>query len=106
PGFTPAELAHLQNLVLGHRGKLKKMEAFMHLPSNAEQLLCLRLAAVLCSNRRAPELQGVQLQRRDKQLLLQMPAGWAQRFPLSTQLLREETEAIGKSDWELVLQLD
>lgn len=105
PGFAPAELAHLGQLVLGHRGKLKKMEAFMHLPANAEQLLCLRLAVVLCNNRRAPDMQGLQLQRNGKQLLLQTPPGWAQRFPLSAQLLREEAEAVGKTDWQLLLQL-
>ncbi|MEG2280801.1 MAG: Ppx/GppA phosphatase family protein [Comamonas sp.] len=105
PGFAPAELAHLGQLVLGHRGKIKKMEAFMHLPANAEQLLCLRLAVVLCNNRRAPDMQGLQLQRNGKQLLLQTPPGWVQRFPLSAQLLREEAEAVGKTDWQLLLQL-
>jgi len=105
PGFAPAELAHLGQLVLGHRGKLKKMEAFMHLPAHAEQLLCMRLAIVLCNNRRAPDMQCLTLQRNGKQLLLQTPEGWAQRFPLSTQLLREEADAVDKSDWQLLLQL-
>lgn len=106
PGFTPAELEHLAQLVLGHRGKLKKMEAFMHRPDHALQLLCLRLATVLCNSRRAPDLHGVELQRDGQQLRLHTPAGWAQRFPLSAQLLREEAEAISKSDWQLLLQLD
>ena len=106
PGFTPAELEHLGQLVLGHRGKIKKMEAFMHRPDHALQLLCLRLATVLCNSRRAPDLHGVELQRDGQQLRLQTPAGWAQRFPLSAQLLREEAEAISKSDWQLLLQLD
>lgn len=106
PGFTPAELEHLGQLVLGHRGKIKKMEAFMHRPDHALQLLCLRLATVLCNSRRAPDLHGVELQRDGQQLRLHTPAGWAQRFPLSAQLLREEAEAISKSDWQLLLKLD
>lgn len=106
PGFTPAELEHLGQLVLGHRGKIKKMEAFMHRPDHALQLLCLRLATVLCNSRRAPDLHGLELQRQDQQLRLHTPAGWAQRFPLSAQLLHEEAEAISKSDWQLLLQLD
>ena len=106
PGFTPAELAHLGQLVLGHRGKLKKVEAFMHLPAHAVQLLCLRLAVVLCNSRRAPDMEGLQLQRQGQQLLLQTPQGWAQRFPLSAQLLREEAEAISKTDWQLQLHIN
>lgn len=105
PGFSPNELAHLGQLVLGHRGKIKKVEAFMHLPAHAEQLLCLRLAAVLCNSRRAPDLEGLQLQRRDQQLLLQTPEGWAERYPLSAQLLREEADAVNKSEWQLQLHL-
>ena len=105
PGFTPAEIAHLCQLVLGHRGKLKKVEAFMHLPAHALQLLCLRLAVVLCSNRRAPNLQGLQLQRQGCRLQLQAPQGWAEQHPLSVQLLTEEAEALAKTDWQLQLHL-
>lgn len=78
----------------------------MHMPAHALQLLCLRLAVVLCNSRRAPDMQGLQLQRQGpQQLLLQTPAGWAQRFPLSAQLLREEADAISKTDWQLALQM-
>ncbi|MGE8397372.1 MAG: exopolyphosphatase, partial [Comamonas sp.] len=105
PGFTPSELAHLGQLILGHRGKLKKMESFMHLPAHAIQLLCLRLAVALCNNRRAPEMKGMHLQRDGTHLQLQTPMGWAERFPLSAQLLRDEAEAISKTDWQLQLSL-
>lgn len=103
-GFSATELKHLAQLVLGHRGKLKKMEAFMHNTEHALQLLCLRLAAVLCNTRRAPDMQGVQLLRQGKLLLLQTPDGWSQRFPLSAQLLQDEAEAVAKSDWVLQVQ--
>ena len=77
----------------------------MHLPANAVQLLCLRLAVVLCNSRRAPDMEGLHLQRRGQQLLLQTPAGWGERFPLSAQLLREEADAVAKTDWQLQLQI-
>lgn len=105
PGFSPDELNQLSQLTLGHRGKLKKMEAFMQQPDDALLLLCLRLAVVLCNHRRAPDLAGLQLLRKGKQLQLRTATGWSERFPLSAQLLREEAEAVAKSDWQLQLQL-
>lgn len=105
PGFTPAELMHLGQMLLGHRGKLKKVESFMHLPAHAVQLLCLRLAVVLCSSRRPPDLQGLLLQHSGKQLRLQTSADWADRHPLSTKMLHEEAEAVNKSDWQLQIAI-
>ena len=72
---------------------------------HALQLLCLRLSSVLCNNRHAPDLQGLRLQRKGNQLLLQTAPNWSQRFPLSAQLLQEEAEAIAKTDWQLQLNL-
>ncbi|MGN1055459.1 MAG: exopolyphosphatase [Comamonas sp.] len=101
PGFAEEELQRLSQLVLGHRGKLKKMEAWMQDDAQAEMLLCLRLAVILCNARRAPDLEGVTLSRQDLVLQLHTPADWSQRYPLSTQLLRDEAEALGKTLWRL-----
>ena len=105
PGFTPAEQEDLSLMVLGHRGKLKKVEAWMQQSDNALQLLCLRLAMALCSARRAPDMQGLQLQRKGQQLTLLAPPDWAARFPLSAQLLHAEAEAVAKTPWKLQVQL-
>lgn len=105
PGFTVPEQEHLTQLVLGHRGKLRKMQEWMQSTDNALQLLCLRLAVVLCNTRRAPDIQGLRLARQGTRLHLQTPAGWSKRFPLSAQLLREEAGAISKSGWLLELEL-
>lgn len=105
PGFTPAERAQVAQLVLGHRGKLKKMQAWMQDDQQALQLLCLRLATVLCNGRRAPDLQGLQWARQARQLQLITPSGWCQRYPLSAQLLREEANAVNQSAWSLSLAL-
>ena len=48
-------------LVLGHRGKLRKLEADFEDRLFVQQLLCLRLAVILCHARRDPDLKGMQL---------------------------------------------
>jgi len=50
-------------------------------------------------------MEGVQLQQQGQQLLLQTAPGWAERYPRSAQLLREEAEAVAKTDWQLLLKL-
>ncbi|MEG3000966.1 MAG: exopolyphosphatase, partial [Comamonas sp.] len=106
PGFAPAELAHLGQLVLGHRGKLKKVEDFIGQAPGAMELLALRLAVILCHARQAPQLQGMQLLRRGASFTLRTPAGWARQFPQSAHLLTEEAEAWSKTPWKLQLVLD
>ncbi|WP_370681836.1 exopolyphosphatase [Comamonas sp. GB3 AK4-5] len=102
-GFTEAELQHLAQLVLGHRGKLKKMEEFIAQAPGAMELLALRLAVILCHARQAPMLQGLQLSRRAACFTLCLPAGWSQQFPQSAHLLAEEVEAWSKTAWKLDL---
>lgn len=107
PGFALPELHRLGQLVLGHRGKLKKLEAELAADADfAQQLLALRLAVILCHARRDPEVQDLQLSAKPRQprRLLRCPPGWAARFPQSAHLLREEAAAWGKSPWPLVVQ--
>ena len=75
-------------------------------PDDRVRLLRAALHAQAAYGRTVALLHGLELQRQDQQLRLHTPAGWAQRFPLSAQLLHEEAEAISKSDWQLLLQLD
>ncbi len=105
-GFALSELHRLSQLVLGHRGKLRKLEVdftdalFMH------QLMVLRLAVILCHARRDPDVQGLQLTRsaaHPTTFLLQCRTGWADAFPQSAHLLREEVLAWQKTPWSLVL---
>lgn len=104
-GFTSAEQAQIASLVLGHRGKLRKVQDWMQHDDNALQLLCLRLAVVLCNTRRAPSLAELQLTRQGTRLHLAAQPGWAARFPLSAQLLQEEAQAIARAGWTLTLSL-
>ncbi|MES2938024.1 MAG: exopolyphosphatase [Pseudomonadota bacterium] len=103
PGFAQPELHHLSLLVLGHRGKLRKLEADFADEPFVHQLLCLRLAVVLCHARRDPDLQGLRLQAGPRQFTLSCRPAWARSFPQSAHLLREEVNAWQKTPWTLAL---
>ncbi|MDP4621316.1 MAG: Ppx/GppA family phosphatase [Hydrogenophaga sp.] len=103
PGFTLDELHRLSQLVLGHRGKLRKLEAELEDPRFVQQLMALRLAVILCHARRDPDLSGLHIQcdgdRRTASL--QIDSDWAELWPQSAHLLREEKVAWYKTDWVL-----
>jgi exopolyphosphatase / guanosine-5'-triphosphate,3'-diphosphate pyrophosphatase len=104
-GFALTELHRLSLLVLGHRGKLRKLEA-----ANLEdellvhQLLCLRLAVVLCHARRDPDLKGLQLRAAGREITLAVRPEWARAYPQSAHLLRQEVAAWQKTSWTLTLR--
>jgi exopolyphosphatase/guanosine-5'-triphosphate,3'-diphosphate pyrophosphatase len=104
PGFSMPELHRLSQLILGHRGKLKKLELEMKKPEFVLQLLSLRLAAILCHARRDPDLKGVVLKKSDTTengFVIQCKKHWVQQWPQSAHLLREECIAWQKSPWQL-----
>ena len=107
-GFTMDELHRLSQLVLGHRGKLRKLESELEDASFVLQLMALRIAVILCHARRDPDLSGLSMvcdkHRRTTQLSIQ--ADWAELWPQSAHLLREEKNAWFKTDWDLQVQTD
>ena len=106
PGFANPELHRLSLLVLGHRGKLRKLDVDFEDRVFVQQLLCLRLAVILCHARRDPNLVGMELEAGAKPgrlFVLNCPQGWAERFPQSAWLLHEEVLAWQKTSWTLVL---
>ncbi len=103
-GFSIPEMHRLSILVLGHRGKLKKIEAALAQEDLAAQLLALRLAVILCHARRDPDLRGMALERidaTDNVVQLTCRPGWAEAYPQSAHLLREEALAWEKTPWTL-----
>jgi exopolyphosphatase/guanosine-5'-triphosphate,3'-diphosphate pyrophosphatase len=106
-GFTMDELHRLSQLVLGHKGKLKKLEVDAQDASFTAQLMALRLAVILCHARREPRTEGLTLSFQPNKGVfnLQLPQGWASQFPQSAHLLREECVAWQKTAWNLSLQL-
>ena len=101
-GFTLSELHRLSQLVLGHRGKLRKLEVDFEDQEFVAQLLALRLAVILCHARRDPDLGGLHLSRvadQDKTFALSCRPKWALSYPQSAHLLREEMLAWQKTPW-------
>ena len=106
PGFAVPELHRLSLLVLGHRGKLRKLEVKFDDRFFIQQLLCLRLAVILCHARREPDLKGMQLEfgaEPGRLFVLKCRPGWAEAFPQSAYLLQEEVLAWQKTPWTLTL---
>lgn len=101
-GFTMPELHRLSLLVLGHRGKLRKLDADFEDDVFVRQLLALRLAVLLCHARRDPDLQGLALQfDAPHRLALSCRPGWSESYPQSAHLLHEELLAWQKTPWTL-----
>jgi exopolyphosphatase/guanosine-5'-triphosphate,3'-diphosphate pyrophosphatase len=99
-GFSMDELHRLGLLVLGHRGKLRKLEVSLDDSLFVAQLMALRLAVILCHARRDPDLQGLQLRKAGSSgLRMDCRAGWCKAYPQSAHLLHEETSAWQKTPW-------
>lgn len=99
-GFALPELHQLGLLVLGQRGKVRKLGPVVEDPAFALQLLCLRLAVLLCHARRDPDTTGLRLEQRGTLFTLHAPGAWAQRYPQSAHLLQEEALAWQKTPWD------
>jgi exopolyphosphatase/guanosine-5'-triphosphate,3'-diphosphate pyrophosphatase len=106
-GFSMPELHRLSQLILGHRGKLKKLDAELRDEDFVCQLMSLRLAAILCHARREPDLEGLVFKRASNgaEFVMQCPGTWAQLWPQSAHLLQEECEAWLKTHWQLKVQI-
>ena len=106
-GFSLSEMHRLSLLVLGHRGKLRKLEAVLGEDDLVLQLQALRLAVILCHARREPDLGGMTLKRTapgSHVLQLRCRGGWAEAFPQSAYLLREEVQVWQRTPWSLEIQ--
>jgi exopolyphosphatase/guanosine-5'-triphosphate,3'-diphosphate pyrophosphatase len=105
-GFSLTELHKLSLLVLGHRGKLRKLDADFTNVSFVQQLLCLRLAVILCHARRDPVMGTLSLRSGDtsaRSFTLTYGASWEKAFPQSAHLLREEALAWHRTTWTIEL---
>jgi exopolyphosphatase/guanosine-5'-triphosphate,3'-diphosphate pyrophosphatase len=103
-GFAQAELHRLGLLVLGHRGKLTKIEVDFADEAFVHQLMALRLAVILCHARRDPDLGSLRLRGESHQASLRVDQAWADAHPQSAHLLRQEVVAWAKTPYRLSLQ--
>ncbi|MFT4191904.1 MAG: Ppx/GppA phosphatase family protein [Comamonas sp.] len=98
PGFAVPELVRLAQLVRGQRGKPHKIGLDFEDRDQIEQLICLRLAILLCHARRDPDLSGLAFRlRQDGGFALDLAPDWSRRFPQSMHLLQEEALAWGRA---------
>ncbi|BAO83577.1 exopolyphosphatase [Serpentinimonas maccroryi] len=105
PGFSLPELHRMSRLVLGQRGKLRKIEPELQEELFAKQLLCLRLAVLLCHARKDPDTAALRLGYKANRFKFSSVPGWSKRYPQSAWLLEEEALAWQKTHWALDLDL-
>ena len=106
-GFALHELQRLSQLVLGHRGKLRKLEAHFDDELFMRQLLALRLAVILCHARRDPDIDALHLSAEPepaRAFTLNLRGDWPATWPQSAHLLREEAQAWQRTPWGLRLK--
>lgn len=105
-GFSNNELHRLSLLVLGHKGKLRKLDADFDDVRFVQQLMCLRLGVLLCHARVMPALKGLRLASSvaDGGFCLYYAGYWAAKFPQSMHLLAQEVLAWQKTPWSLRLE--
>jgi exopolyphosphatase/guanosine-5'-triphosphate,3'-diphosphate pyrophosphatase len=104
-GFSIPELHRMSQLVLGQRGKLRKLEQSLNDELFAKQLVSLRLAVLLCHARQLPEHQSVKLSFKGNGFKVTTNPGWGRRYPQSAWLLEEEVQAWQKTAWKFTADI-
>ncbi len=100
-GFSMPELHRLGLLILGQRGKLKKLEIELVENEFAKMLMALRLSLIVCHARKDPQYTALTLQcdEHKKRITLTAPETWVSDFPQSAHLLKQETLSWQKASW-------
>jgi exopolyphosphatase/guanosine-5'-triphosphate,3'-diphosphate pyrophosphatase len=98
-GFAQHELHRLGLLVLGHKGKLKKIGDYINEKAFACQLIALRLAVIACHARAQPDWSNARLKLKSSRFELQVPTCWIKNHPQSIHLLQQEMSAWQKLPW-------
>ena len=104
-GFSIPELHRMSQLVLGQRGKLRKLEQSLNDELFAKQLVSLRLAVLLCHARQLPEHQSVKLSFKNNSFKVATNPGWSRRYPQSAWLMEEEVQAWQKTIWKFTADI-
>lgn len=91
-GFSITDQAHMAQLVLGQRGKLRKVHGLLNDAAHTAQLLALRLAVIFAHARRAVQMPHWTLTTARGAIDLAVDAPWLTRHPLTQHLLHEESE--------------
>ena len=107
PGFSITELERLGLLILGQKGKLRKLGDALDDAQLLTKLLCLRLSLIFCHARQAPppDCGKLQAMQAAQGWCLHLPPNFEQQYPLTHHLLEAETQAWEHTAWQLQLQL-
>ncbi len=90
PGFSQSQQRHLGLLLLAQRGGLRKVEAELADADTARQVLCLRLAIIMCHARNEVKTNAWRLSGDAPLMQLDYSRNWARRHPRTLFLLNEE----------------
>ena len=97
PGFSQSQQRRVAELVLGHRGSLRKLDSTLEHEHRRWPVLCLRLAALLCHARSDIAPRVVTLKRTAEGAELRLDPAWANGHPRTMFLLGEELRAWERS---------
>lgn len=97
PGFSQADQERLARLVLGHRGKLEKMESTLAQCSDLRLVLCLRLAVILHRSREDRSDFPIHLSMSKQTYVALADEHWLEDSPMTAAALQEE-----QTQWEKI----
>lgn len=95
PGFSRRDQARLARIVLGHRGKLERVQPLARDPVEWLLIFCLRTAVVLHRARDAHTLPPIAAAATPKSYQLSVPAGWLAEVPLTAAALEDDARQWG-----------
>jgi exopolyphosphatase/guanosine-5'-triphosphate,3'-diphosphate pyrophosphatase len=101
PGFSRMDQARLSRIVLGHRGKLERVQDIMRESPDWLLIFSLRLAAILHRARDGAPLPPIAVRRGDKGFQMGVDPGWLEASPLTAAALEEESRQWAELGMEL-----
>lgn len=90
PGFSRMDQGRLSSIVLGHRGKLERVQAVTNEPRDWLLIFCLRLAALLHRARDDAAMPTLGVVAVDRGFHLLVDGAWLAASPLTAATLDEE----------------
>ena len=92
PGFSKRDQAMLSRIVLGHRGKLERVQSGLRDEREWLLIFCLRMAALLHRSRSDEVLSHITAAVGNKGFQLGFDKGWLDASPLTQAALEEEQQ--------------
>ncbi len=104
PGFSRMDQERLSRIVLGHRGKLERVQAMTRDPRDWLLIFCLRLAALLHRARDDATMPPLQLSVTGRGFQLTAEGLWLAASPLTAAALEEESRLWSNLGMELTVR--